>query len=70
MEIGSSTVKEKIVTHKFIPNKLIFLTSMAVCKISYLNKKGTGFFLKVGSSKFLVTNFHVAREKYSKRADF
>lgn len=63
MEIGEYTVKEKIVTHKFIPNELIILTSKAVYKISYLNEKGTGFFLNVGPYKFLVTNFHVVSDK-------
>ena len=63
MGVCGATVKEKIVSHKYIPNELIILTSKAICKISYLNRKGTGFFLKVGSSKFLVTNFHVVSDK-------
>ena len=56
-------IKEKVVSHKYIPNELIIKASKGICKITYINQKGTGFFMKADNIKFLVTNSHVVPQE-------
>ena len=38
-------------------------TSRAICKISYKNKHGRGFFMNMDSFKLLITNYHIISEE-------
>ena len=46
---------------KRIPKKIIDEASKSICKITFLNMFGTGFFLRTSfnGAKFLLTNYHV-----------
>lgn len=57
-------IKEKVVSHKYIPNELIIKASKGICKITYINQKGTGFFMKADNIKFLVTNSMLFHKNY------
>lgn len=53
---------ERIVSTGFVPNEYIDKTSKSICKITYKNTHGTGFFMNYNSIELLVTNYHIIPE--------